>query len=156
MEGTTEKVLDNALALTPYERADLAKKIVVSIKIDIDPEIESTHLDAVKSRKQQVKASTVEFIPGDEVMRQGRDIQRMINYRFHPDAQREFSETIQYYFEKDPQLANDFISANHDGQQSIRTNPEIWCVLRKNIRRYLIRRFPFGFYHTYEENFVTV
>ena len=74
MEGTTEKVLDNALALTPYERADLAKKIVVSIKIDIDPEIESTHLDAVESRKQQVQASTVELVPGDEVMRQGRDI----------------------------------------------------------------------------------
>ena len=72
MEGTNEKVLDDALALIPYERADLAKEIVVSI--DIDPEIESTHLDAVESRKQQVQASTVELVPGDEVMRQGRDI----------------------------------------------------------------------------------
>ena len=80
----------------------------------------------------------------------------MINYRFHPDAQRDFTETIQYYFEKDPQRAKDCISANDDGQQSTRTNPEIWCVLRKNIRRYLIRRFPFGFYYTYEKKFVTV
>ena len=69
MAATTEKVLDDALALTTNERADLAKKIVTSIEIDIDPEIESAHLDAVESRQQQIKATTVELVPGEEVMR---------------------------------------------------------------------------------------
>ena len=80
----------------------------------------------------------------------------MISHRFHPEAQREFTEAIQHYFKKDPQLANDFISAIDEGLQTIRTNPEIWRILRKNIRRYLVRRFPFGIYYTYEDHFVTV
>ncbi len=80
----------------------------------------------------------------------------MIDHRFHPDARREFTEAIQYYFEKDPQLADDFISAIDDGLHTIRTNPQIWRVLRQIIRRYLVRRFPFGIYYTYEDNFVTV
>ena len=74
MAETAEKVLNDALALTPNERADLAKKIVASIEIDVDPEIESAHLDEAESRQLQVKASTVEFVPGVEVMRQARDI----------------------------------------------------------------------------------
>ncbi|MBC8245178.1 MAG: type II toxin-antitoxin system RelE/ParE family toxin [Verrucomicrobia bacterium] len=80
----------------------------------------------------------------------------MTGYGFHPDAQREFTNAIHYYLEKDPQLAGDFISAIDEGLQAIRTNPETWRLLRDNIRRYLIRRFPFGIYYTYENRFLTV
>ena len=62
------------MELTPRERADLAKKIVASIEVDMDPEIEAAQLDEVARRRQQVGSGTVEVIPGDEVMRQARDI----------------------------------------------------------------------------------
>jgi len=66
--------LDAALALTPSERADLAEKIVASIEINVDPEIEAAHLDEVERRQQQVDSGAVQLVPGEEVMRQARDI----------------------------------------------------------------------------------
>tara|TARA_A100001037_G_scaffold254950_1_gene240282 strand:- start:39 stop:272 length:234 start_codon:yes stop_codon:yes gene_type:complete len=74
MTAMAEKVLGAALELTPRERADLAEKIVASIEVDMDPEIEAAQLDEVARRRQQVGSGTVELIPGDEVMRQARDI----------------------------------------------------------------------------------
>lgn len=35
----------------------------------------------------------------------------MIGYGFHPDAQRDFVEAIQFYRKIDPRLAEDFITA---------------------------------------------
>ena len=40
----------------------------------MDPEIEAAQLDEVARRQQQVGSGTVELIPGDEVMRQARDM----------------------------------------------------------------------------------
>ena len=80
----------------------------------------------------------------------------MIGYGFHPDAQRDFVEAIQFYRKIDPRLAEDFITAIDEGILAIRANPRTWRALGKNIRRYLVRRFPFGIYYTHHVDSVTI
>ena len=76
MTAKAEKVLDASLSLTSIERANLAEKIVASIGADMDPNIESSQLDEVERRAQQLDSGNVNLIPGDDVMAQARKLSR--------------------------------------------------------------------------------
>jgi hypothetical protein len=67
-----------------------------------------------------------------------------MNYYFHPDAEKEFLESIEYYEGCATGLGFDFASEVYDTIIRIKANPEAWQVVIENIRRCLVNRFPFG------------
>jgi len=75
-----------------------------------------------------------------------------MNYYFHPEALQEYTEAIQYYFEISPSLANAFISQVENGINQILLYPQAWQPLKTDVRRCLVKRFPFGIYYTIEED----
>jgi toxin ParE1/3/4 len=63
---------------------------------------------------------------------------------FHRLAERELNEAAQYYDLEDPGLGSSFLQEVARCLQSIEAHPEAGVVLRGEVRRRLLRRFPFA------------
>lgn len=71
-----------------------------------------------------------------------------MNYSFHPDAETEFTEAINYYEDQQRELGFDFSIEVYQTVQRIVANPESWTKVSNTLRRTLVQRFPFGvLYH---------
>ena len=75
-----------------------------------------------------------------------------MKYFFHPEALHEYSEAAQYYFEISPSLASAFITQVENGINQILLYPQAWQPIETDVRRCLVKRFPFGIYYTVEDN----
>ena len=73
---------------------------------------------------------------------------------FHPDAEKEFLEAIVYYEERQENLGYDFALEVYDAIQRALDFPEAWPKLKNEIRRSLVRRFPFGLLYSVEEDHI--
>ena len=76
-----------------------------------------------------------------------------MNYSFHPEAVEEYLDAVSYYADINPQLARSFIEA---GIEDILHLPEAWQSVEEEIRRHLIKRFPFGIYYCIEDNSIFI
>ncbi len=69
-----------------------------------------------------------------------------MNYSFHPEAEVEFTEAIEYYEEKESGLGYDFAVEVYSTIERTMAFPKAWPVIEEDIRRSLIRRFPYGIF----------
>jgi plasmid stabilization system protein ParE len=67
-----------------------------------------------------------------------------VNYAFHPEAEAEFGEAIEYYEAREIGLGLDFAAEVHAAIQRATTFPTAWQVVSQDVRRALVRRFPYG------------
>ena len=74
-----------------------------------------------------------------------------MNYSFHPQAQVEFEQAIEYYEGCQDGLGYDFAIEIHDTIQNIVNFPGTWPELQSGIRRCLARRFPYGVLYFMEQ-----
>ena len=63
---------------------------------------------------------------------------------FHPAAEQEYSEAIDYYEEREPGLGLDFSSEVVSVIERILDHPLAWPFIDAGIRRALLRRYPYG------------
>ena len=56
----------------------------------------------------------------------------------------EMLDAARYYELQASGLGEDFLDKVESAAQDIRSHPERWPIMRSNIRRRLIHRFPFG------------
>jgi plasmid stabilization system protein ParE len=73
-----------------------------------------------------------------------------------PEAESDISEAYSWYNDRLLGLGAEFIICIDDIINSIMINPESYPTVYKNIRRALIRRFPFAVYFIYEETNIIV
>lgn len=81
--------------------------------------------------------------------------------RFEQAARDEYHDSIRYYSSvaDDERVALRFIAAFEAAMTAICDRPELWRVVGLNdVRRYVLRRFPFVIYYRYlpVENSVTI
>ena len=72
MPATVNQLFEEALLLPTAYRANLAEKLVESIETDIDPRVESAHLQEIQRRRDEVSSGVARILPGEEVMAQAR------------------------------------------------------------------------------------
>ena len=63
---------------------------------------------------------------------------------FHPEAEEEFLEAVEFYEEHETGLGYDFSVEVLATIRNIVAHPDSWPVLDDDIRRCLTNRFPFG------------
>lgn len=63
---------------------------------------------------------------------------------FHPDAEQELNRAIDYYEDIEPGLGFDLSLEIHATIQRIQEHPKAWAKIDNDIRRSLVRRFPYG------------
>ena len=73
-----------------------------------------------------------------------------MNYSFHPEAEVEFTEAIEYYEEKELGLGCDFAVEVYSTIERTMAFPKAWPVIEEDIRRSLIRRFPYEILYSEE------
>ena len=74
-----------------------------------------------------------------------------MSFSFHPDAEKEFNEAIDYYEEIEPGLGYDFALEVHSTIKRTVDYPKAWAVLEGDVRRSLVRRFPYGVLYSEEK-----
>lgn len=75
-----------------------------------------------------------------------------MNYSFHPEAEAEFNRAVDYYEEVEPGLGYDFALEVYATIQISLTHPEAWPILEGEMRRSLVRRFPYGIIYSVNDN----
>ena len=75
-----------------------------------------------------------------------------MSFSFHPEAENEFNEAIDYYEDIEPALGYDFAIEVHSTIIRSVNFPKAWTVLEGDVRRSLVRRFPYGILYSEEED----
>ena len=73
-----------------------------------------------------------------------------MKHRFADKALAKLIAAGTYYSRQIPGLGDDFVDEVGRDIEVILRNPETWRIVQDDLRRYLIRRFPFGIYYTIE------
>lgn len=79
-----------------------------------------------------------------------------MKYGFHPEALAEYEGAALYYAARDPRVALRFIQAVEDAVRRIRAAPTRWRVVEEDIRRCLVRVFPYAVLYTIEQDRVLI
>jgi len=74
-----------------------------------------------------------------------------MNFSFHPDAENEFNNAIDYYEEIAPGLGYDFAMEAYATIRRSIEFPKAWAVLEEPVRRSLVKRFPYGILYSEEQ-----
>ena len=64
--------------------------------------------------------------------------------RLHPDAIAEAKAAYDWYAERNPSVANAFISELDHAISQIQKTPERWAMHLRGTRKFLLRRFPYA------------
>lgn len=70
---------------------------------------------------------------------------------FHPEAEAEFVQAIEYYEEREVSLGYDFAVEVYATIERTMAYPKAWPIIGEDIRRSLIRRFPYGILYAEED-----
>jgi plasmid stabilization system protein ParE len=79
-----------------------------------------------------------------------------MNFVFHPEAEAEFNKTIDYYEEVEPELGFDFAGEVYAAIKRATSFPKAWPCIHGDIRRSLVKRFPYGVLYSEESEGINV
>lgn len=79
-----------------------------------------------------------------------------MKFKFHPAALDEYEESIRYYRERDPAIADRFIEIVERTIADIVETPDRWRFVEADVRRCLTRVFPYGILYSIETDYVLV
>jgi hypothetical protein len=72
VEATVDQVASDALGLPVQSRALLVEKLLASLAGETNPDVERAHLEAVRLRREAVRAGKTTLIDGEEALRRAR------------------------------------------------------------------------------------
>ena len=79
-----------------------------------------------------------------------------MNPVFHPDAALEFEEAVRYYRARGRVLGDRFAAEVRIAIRRIIETPERWRVLEEDVRRCMVRVFPYSVLYTIEPDFILI
>ena len=74
-----------------------------------------------------------------------------MSFSFHPEAETEFNEAIDYYEGIELGLGYDFAIEVYSTIQRTVSLPKAWSVIEGDVRRSLVKRFPYGVLYSEED-----
>jgi plasmid stabilization system protein ParE len=75
---------------------------------------------------------------------------------FTPNAEVDIDEATLWYFEQEPELAARFVIELERVLDQILENPNAWTVIEPDIRRALLRTFPYAVIYRIEDDVIQV
>jgi plasmid stabilization system protein ParE len=79
-----------------------------------------------------------------------------MSYRFHPEAEAELNLSIDYYESIEPGLGYDFALEVYETIQRVVDFPKAWTTLDGEVRRSLVKRFPYGVLYSEEADGILI
>ncbi len=75
---------------------------------------------------------------------------------FHPEAAAEFEEAVRFYQERGRTLGDRFAAEVQTAVRRIVETPERWLVMEEDVRRCLVRVFPYRVLYTIERDYILI
>jgi toxin ParE1/3/4 len=75
-----------------------------------------------------------------------------MNYFFHPEAEIEFIEAVEYYEDCQQGLGHDFAIEVNLTIERLLLYPEAWPEIDEDIRRILLKRYPYGILYSIKDD----
>jgi toxin ParE1/3/4 len=75
-----------------------------------------------------------------------------MKFDFHPEAETEFLEAIEYYEGSAPGLGEDFSLEVYSTVQNILSYSHAWPIVEDDVRRCLTNRFPYAVLYSIESD----
>jgi len=75
---------------------------------------------------------------------------------FLPEAEQEMLEAARYYESQAAGLGEDYLSEIERAVAAIAESPKTWPIIEGNLRRRLVRRFPFGILYCVEPEEIVI
>jgi putative addiction module component (TIGR02574 family) len=69
MTDKSQAIVEQALKLSPTERAEVAEKLIVSLDEVLDTDVEQAWQEEIQKRLQQIDRGEVKTIPWEEVQK---------------------------------------------------------------------------------------
>ena len=79
-----------------------------------------------------------------------------MKYTYHPEALVEYADAALYYEERAAGLGGQFTAEVEAALAAVLEAPDRWPRVEEDVRRYLVRRFPYGLLYTVESNQVFI
>lgn len=79
-----------------------------------------------------------------------------MSYGFHPEAEAELNLSIDCYESIEPGSAYDFALEVYETIQRVVDFPKAWTILDDDVRRSLVKRFPYGVLYSEEPDGVFI
>ena len=79
-----------------------------------------------------------------------------MTFSFHPEAEKEFLEDINYYEDREGGLGYDFSIEVFATIQNIIIYPTAWPIIEEGVRRCLVHRFPYGVIYSIEQEEILI
>jgi toxin ParE1/3/4 len=73
-----------------------------------------------------------------------------------PEAEADLTDAYRWYEERNRGLGVEFLRSVEASLFSLQKNPEAYLKIHKNIRRALIRRFPYGIFYVFEQKTIVI
>jgi plasmid stabilization system protein ParE len=90
--------------------------------------------------------------------RPGPDPERQMNRDLVvlPEAEADLADAYTWHEERLPGLGSAFLLSVEAVINSISRNPQLYSLVHKNVRRALVRRFPYAVFYIVEESHIAV
>ena len=79
-----------------------------------------------------------------------------MTYSFHPAALEEYLGAVEYYSNISQHLGEAFVNEVESGIERVLSHPKACQCIEGNVRRCLLRRFPFGIYYCIEDEEIVI
>ena len=79
-----------------------------------------------------------------------------MRFIFHPEAEDEFLQSIEYFENSSPGLGEDFAGEVYHTIRNIVSHPHAWPAIESDIRRCLTHRFPYGVIYSIENKHIII
>lgn len=81
---------------------------------------------------------------------------KLFSVELSNEAEVDFDSSYEYYFEESPTVADAFFQKLNFAFNIIKQNPYSFSIIHKNIRKYVIKKFPFVIYYTVNDPIIKV
>ena len=75
---------------------------------------------------------------------------------YHPAAESELIESARFYEQRVPGLGREFVGAVDQAIAAIAEDPKRWRIVRADVRRHVMPRFPFAIYYRLLEDHLRI
>jgi plasmid stabilization system protein ParE len=79
-----------------------------------------------------------------------------VTVSFHPAAEQEYLEAVDYYEEREPGLGSEFAAELVSAVERILSHPQAWPVIDAGVRRALLRRYPYGVMYAIQDDTIFI
>jgi len=78
------------------------------------------------------------------------------NIEVSDEAEIDFDKSYEYYYKDNPKVADTFFKKINIGFENIKQNPNFYPIAYKDVRKYVVKKFPFVIYYRIIDSLIQV